>query len=173
MIKVTVFAFNPFQENTYVLFDETKECVIIDPGCNSEDERKRLDAYIAENNLKPVKILNTHCHVDHMLGVVYLKEKYGMSFHYHKEDDYLIPGAVEHGRMFGFELQQPPQADEYLEEAKNVKFGNSELEVLHVPGHCKGHVAFYAKEEQFLFAGDVLFAGSIGRTDLPGGDYDS
>lgn len=173
MITIKNFVFNSFQENTYVLYDETKECVIIDAGCYFEGEQQALKSFINENDLKPVKLLNTHCHVDHLFGNKYVADEFQLSVTAHKEDAFLIDNAVAHGMSFGITVDQPPQVGDFVEEEDEITFGNSKLKVLHVPGHSPGGLAFYNEEQKFVFVGDSLFAGSIGRTDLPAGDYDT
>ncbi|NBC83014.1 MAG: MBL fold metallo-hydrolase [Bacteroidetes bacterium] len=173
MIHIKSFTFNPFQENTYILYDDTSEAVIIDAGCCNEEEQQTLTGFLNDNNLKPVKLVNTHCHIDHILGIKYLATTYNIPFIANKNDYYLIAAAVDQGAMFGVDVALPPAISEYIDEDTPLTFGNSSLKVLYVPGHSIGHVAFYAEEEEFLISGDVLFSGSIGRTDLPGGDYDT
>lgn len=172
MIQIKTLVFNPFQENTYLLSDETNECIIVDAGCYTAQEFDLLVNYLAKNNLKPVKLINTHCHVDHVLGISRLMEKYNIPFEAHKSEDKIIGEAVQHGKVFGFVLEQPPYPTNYLKEGDDVRVGNSTLKVLEVPGHSQGHIAFYSEEGKFVVVGDVLFRGSIGRTDLTGGDYD-
>jgi len=171
-MEIKTFVFNPFQENTYVVYDETKEALIIDAGCSNQQEFEELEKFIAGLNLQPKALVNTHCHIDHVLGLRYLHDKYNLPFWANKNDYYLITSAVDQGAMFGLEVELPPAISAYIDEDNPVKFGNSELKVLHVPGHSLGHVALYAEADNFILAGDVLFNGSIGRTDLPGGDYD-
>jgi len=172
MITLKTFEFNPFQENTYVLSDETGECIIIDAGCYTENEFRKLFSYISSNKLNPVRLVNTHGHVDHIMGVKGVSERYGLKPEIHMLDLYLVENAPEHAKMFGFEIPALPAFNNYLEEGINIRFGKSELEVLFVPGHTAGSVAFFAAIDKFVITGDVLFKGSIGRTDLPGGDYD-
>lgn len=173
MIQVHYFTFNGFQENTYILFDETKECVIIDPGCYGTEEEQTLSNYISENGLKPVKLLNTHCHIDHVLGNNYVTNKCNIGLEMHEKDLPTLHATPEYGHLYGFSIEKSPEPKVLLKEGDKVKFGNSELEVLFTPGHCAGHIVFVAREEKFVINGDVLFMGSIGRTDLPGGDYDT
>lgn len=172
MIKIKIFVFNPFQENTFVLSDETGECIIVDPGCYSIEEKAILDKYIDEASLNPVKIVNTHCHVDHILGSHHLVTKYSLPFEAHAEDSKLLNDAQKHGIVFGFNVEDPPPITGYLVDNALITFGHSQLKVLHVPGHSPGSVALYCQEQNFVIVGDVLFKGSIGRTDLPGGNYD-
>ncbi|MBE9468127.1 MAG: MBL fold metallo-hydrolase [Bacteroidetes bacterium] len=172
-MKIKKFVFNPIQVNTYVVYDETNECVVIDAGCYSENERQELMSFLEQNNLKPIRVLNTHLHIDHILGNTLLFEKYNLLPQANKEDDFLLKQAVFFATSLGMSLDKDsPKIGEYLSENDIVKFGNSELKVIHVPGHSPGSIVFYNEKQNFLFAGDVLFKGSIGRTDLPSGDYD-
>ncbi len=171
MFEIKPFVFNPFQENTYVLFDETKECVIIDPGCYELSERLELTDFIAKEGLKPVKLLNTHCHIDHVLGNAFCKATFGIKLYGHKKDEEVLKAVKVYAPTYGFAGYQESEMDEYLEEGDMVRFGSTSLEVLFVPGHAPGHVAFLEKATKRLLGGDVLFRESIGRTDLPGGDH--
>jgi len=170
MINIKSFTFNPFSENTYVLHDESGEAVIIDPGCYDKEEFQELYNYIENNGLKPVKIINTHAHIDHVLGVAGLKRKYNIPFSLHKTDEPLLKAVKTYSSNYGFSQFDEPEIDSYLVEGDIVTFGNSSLKVIFVPGHAPGHVAFVNDEQHFVIAGDVLFRQSIGRTDLPGGD---
>jgi len=172
MIKIKTFIFNPFLVNTIVLSDETGEDVIIDASCYTQKEKEELDQYIAENNIKPVRILNTHCHVDHLLGTTHVANKYNIGVEFHEEDLPLYADAHRHGIVFGFEVEELPAVKSFLVDGQNIVFGNSSLEVMHVPGHSPGSVAFFNPQQKFVIVGDVLFKGTIGRTDLPGGQYD-
>jgi hydroxyacylglutathione hydrolase len=171
MIKIKPFVFNPFQENTFVLYDETGEAVIIDPGCYSEGEKNELVKFIREKGLKPVHLLNTHCHVDHVLGNQFVSEYYGLVPAAHKSDVFLAESAHIQGINYGFQLEPVPAIGNYLEEGMQVQFGHSILDILHIPGHSPGGLVFYNKAEGFMIVGDVLFSGSIGRSDLPGGNH--
>ena len=171
MIKVEKFVVGPLGENSFVVSDESGECIFIDPGFYYEEEYEEIVQYILENNLKPVKITNTHCHFDHIMGVEFIRNKYEIELHAHADDTFWIERAVDQGRMFGFEMKPVTPIDKFIDENKIVHFGNSKLKVIHVPGHSPGHVVFYHDESKSLIAGDVLFYGSIGRTDLPGGDH--
>lgn len=172
MINIQPFVFNAFQVNTYILSDETGECVVVDAACYTQEEKNAIDQYIASNNLKPVKLINTHCHVDHVLGLRYLATKYELPVEAHDADIKILTEAKKYGLVFGFDVEEPPVITDYLIEGKDVTFGNSRLKTFFVPGHSPGSIAFYSPEEKFVITGDVLFKGSIGRTDLPGGDYD-
>jgi len=171
MIKLKSFVFNPFQVNSFVLFDDSRECLIIDASCYYEQEFQTLFEFIAQNSLNLVAVLNTHGHVDHLTGAKRICDKYSIGLIMHQSDEFLLDNAVEHGRTFGFKIEAPPKPSSYLKDNETFHFGNSEITTFHTPGHSPGSLVFYAKEAKFLIAGDVLFAGSIGRTDLPGGDY--
>ena len=170
-MNIAQLTFNPFQENTYVVWDDTRECVVIDAGNYSSQEDAALVKFLSEKNLKPVMALNTHGHVDHMLGVNRIKEEYGASFAIHGADRFLIETAPTHGSIYGFRVGEVPATDVDLDGVPEVKFGNTVLKVIHTPGHTPGHVCYYEPESRTLFSGDTLFKESIGRTDLPGGDY--
>lgn len=173
MIKIAKFTFNPFQENMYVLYDETKECVIIDPGCKSTEEKQMLADYIEKEGLKPVKLLNTHCHVDHVFGNYFVSKTYGLELGIHKLDLptlALVPQACKLYGIPGYELS--PEPTWFFDEGDVIKFGDSKLDVIFGPGHAPGHVAFYSEPDKFVINGDILFQGSYGRYDLPGGDFD-
>ena len=171
MIQITVFTFNPFGENTYVVYDETGEAIIVDPGNYDSREDTILTSFIEEKGLKPVLIANTHAHVDHVLGVSYVKRKYGVPFALHKGDEPVLRSVKVYAPNYGFAAYQEPEVDVWFAEGEEVRFGNSTLEILFLPGHAPGHVGFYDKVGQRLIAGDVLFRESIGRTDLPGGNH--
>ena len=171
-MNVVKFVFNPIQENTYVVWDESKECIIIDAGNMSAREDRVLADFIEEQGLKPVMAVNTHCHFDHILGVEFLKTTYGVKFAASSADLELLKSGRASGAMFGMELGALPEAiDIDLAELEEVKFGNTTLRVIATPGHSNGCVSLYHEESKSLFTGDTLFRESIGRTDLPGGDY--
>ncbi len=172
MITLKTFVFNAFQENTYVISDETGHCAIVDPGCYSDKEFNQLTEYIATNHLKPVKLINTHGHVDHILGIAKIASAYSLVPEFHEEEKSLLDKATGQGNIFGFKVNPLPAQINLLDENHPVLFGSSKLDVLHVPGHSKGSVAFYSKNDKIVITGDVLFKDSIGRTDLEGGDYD-
>lgn len=173
MLKIEKFVVNPLQENTFVLSDETGGCVFIDPGFYFDVEHQEIKKYISENELTPVMIANTHCHFDHIMGVEFLREEFRIPFYAHADDSFWVEKAIDQGRMFGFEMKPVQAPDAFFSENELLKFGNSELEIIHVPGHSPGHVVFYSPNDGILIGGDVLFYGSIGRTDLPGGDYNT
>lgn len=170
MIKLATLTFNPFAENTYILFDESKECVIVDAGCYTEQEQQTLAAFIAKNDLRPILALNTHGHVDHICGVEFVKRQWGVPFALHGNDKAILELAHCYAGM-GFDVDSVPAVDIDLAETTDIQLGNSMLHVLHTPGHTPGHVAIHVPEAELLLTGDLLFKESIGRTDLPGGDY--
>ena len=173
MLKIQEFVFNPFQENTYVLFDETGEAVIVDPGCYENHEKQELTEFIESNNLKVTMLLNTHGHIDHVLGNTFVKDKFKVKLFIHKIDEPVMRAVKAYAGNYGFPLYQEASVDSYLEEGKTISFGNQQFKILFVPGHSPGHVAFYNEKEKVVIGGDVLFQNSIGRTDLPGGNFDT
>lgn len=172
MINFQRFTFNDFQVNTYLLWDETKECLIVDAACYSEEEQKSLSAFINSNNLKPVKFVNTHNHIDHILGNPFVKKQYNIPLYSHKAGDLFIRMAQSSGTIFGIQVKETVSPEHYVEEGDILTFGNSELKIIYTPGHADGSICLYAAEEKTLIAGDVLFQGGIGRTDLPTGNFD-
>lgn len=172
-MTVKQFEFNAFSENTYVVYDETKECIIIDPGCYEAHEKAELKNFIKEKNLKAVGLINTHCHIDHVLGNKFVKDEYGVKLIIHKLDVATLKSNEVVSQMYGFHAYEPCEADGFIAEGEQVKFGNSVFEVIFVPGHAPGHIALVNEAEKICIAGDVLFRQGIGRTDLPGGDFDT
>lgn len=172
MIQIHNFTFSPFLENTYVLYDETKEAIIVDPGCYEQAEREELAEFIKASDLKIVKLINTHCHIDHVFGNAWVKKKYNVELTIHPEDEATLRSVEVYAPAYGFTGYETSQADHFYEEGDVVNFGNSELEVIFTPGHAPGHVVLVNREQKICIGGDVLFDGSIGRTDLPGGDFD-
>jgi len=173
MLKIKKFVVNPLAENSYIVSDETGECIFVDPGFYYEDEFQEIREYIKDNKLIPVKIANTHCHFDHIMGVEFVRNEFKIPFCAHEADTFWVEKAVDQARMFGFEMNPISPVDEFLNEDEYIKFGNSKLENIHIPGHSPGHVVFYSPSDNILIGGDVLFYGSIGRTDLPGGNHET
>jgi len=174
MISVHKFTFNPFQENTYVLSDETGECIVIDPGCYEKGEKDLLADYIASKGLKPVKLVNTHCHIDHILGNYFVSKKWNLELWMNDEGLGTLHKVESYAGLYGFEgYQISPDPTHNLSEGDKLTFGNSSLDIIYGPGHCPGHLAFYSAEDKFVINGDILFQGSFGRVDLPGGDFDT
>lgn len=170
-MKVIKFPVNPFQMNCYVYYNETEsEGVIIDPGVYTKEEEKSVSEFTDKNNISIKFILNTHGHIDHILGNKWAKETYNVPLLMHKNDLPLIEKAAEQGLMFGLEFPKPPQPDGFLKENDEVKFADCILKVIHTPGHSPGGICFADEKEKIIFGGDILFHGSIGRTDLWRGD---
>ncbi len=173
MISIHTFDFNAFQENTFVLADETGECIIIDPGCQTSTEREKLTGFIKENHWQVVGLVNTHCHIDHVLGNAFVKDTYHVKLTIHKKDEPTLHANKIIAPLYGIPHYEETEPDLFVKEGDFISFGNSKLEVLFVPGHSPGHIALVNREQKFCIGGDVLFLGSIGRTDLPGGDFDT
>ena len=173
LIQIQPFVFNPFQENTYVVYDDTKEAVVVDPGCYDDDEKSELADFISQNQLKVKMLLNTHCHIDHVLGNQFVKERFDTKLYIHPTEEFVLNAQKILAPHYGMHRYQESTPDFFLKEGDRVSFGSHELSVLFVPGHSPGHIAFYNDKEKVLIAGDVLFEGSIGRTDLPGGNFDT
>ena len=171
-MKIKSFTFNSFQENTYVVYDDTKECIIIDPGCYTEEERIILKRFITSESMNPVKLINTHCHIDHILGNKFASEQWDLELYMNKKDLPLLENAGNIGKMYGLEdYEGSPYPKHFLNQGDTLTFGKSNFEILFTPGHSPGHICLYSKENNLLIAGDVIFQRSIGRTDLPGGDH--
>jgi hydroxyacylglutathione hydrolase len=171
MINVRTFTFNMFQVNTFVISDETGECIIIDPGCYIPAENEKLKNYITKNELTPVMLINTHCHVDHILGNKFVFEEYAKKPLIHKEELVILTSANEYSKFLNLPAPDSPGPDRFVEDNELICFGNSSVKVIFTPGHTPGHISLFSEENKFIICGDVLFNGSIGRTDLPGGDY--
>lgn len=171
MIHVETFTFNPFQENTYLIYDEQKNCIIVDPGCYDTSERVLLEQFIENNGLSPIALLNTHCHIDHVFGNAFVYDKYGLKPHIHPEEQPVFDSVKAVADMYGLNYDQSP--DPIYLNGNTVEFGTMKFDVLFVPGHSPGHVAFYNAANNFVLSGDTLFRQSIGRTDLPGGDTET
>ncbi|MGN6568136.1 MAG: MBL fold metallo-hydrolase [Flavipsychrobacter sp.] len=172
MLHIKAFVFNAFQENTYVLFNEQKQCWIIDPGMYGEREIDVFIQYIEDNKLQPQAIINTHGHIDHIFGVKALQGKYKIPFIIHEQETPILNNAVGSAMLFGFQASENPKADEYLKDGTVIFLGKDQLDVRFTPGHSPGSVSFYYVPGNWVLAGDALFAGSIGRTDLPGGNHE-
>lgn len=174
MIKVKVFTFNAFSENTLLLWDdETKEAAVIDPGTSSASEENILSVFISSEKLQIKYLINTHCHIDHILGCKFVKEKYNPVYYAPEKDIPLLDHAQQQAQMFDIILDEPPKPDQLITEATELSLGNSSLKFLFTPGHTPGEFCIYLEKEKICITGDVLFNESIGRTDLWGGDYDT
>jgi len=173
MTQVAAFTFNPFQENTYVLHDDTKECIIIDPGCYTKQEKETLVQFIEQNELKPVRLINTHCHLDHVFGNKFIAEHYHLKLEIHEGELGVLNSLQQTASMYGVPAEPSPAPGSYLKEGEVLTFGESQLQILFTPGHSPASISFYNQAAGFVIAGDVLFRGSIGRTDLPGGNFNT
>ncbi len=169
---IQAFVNNPYQENTYILFDDSGECAIIDPGMYNAVEQNRVVDFIKEKQLKPVMLLNTHCHIDHVLGNKFVFDQYGLKPQFHQGEFSVLTAVPSYAPQMGMRYEPSPLPDYYLPETGMITFGNTELQLIFAPGHSPAHLCFYNNSDNILIGGDVLFKGSIGRTDLPGGDYD-
>ncbi len=172
MLRVETFTFNPFQENTYLLINDDNECWIVDPGMYGVDEEQAMFRFIADNQLKPQQVINTHAHIDHVLGIDAMKQKYGIPFGMHQLDQPVLANAGGSAMMFGFNFGATPVVDFFIDEHKPLQLGKDEVTVRFTPGHSPGSIVFYYEPGQWVIGGDVLFLGSVGRTDLPGGDHE-
>lgn len=171
MLHVHSFTFNPVQENTYVVYNDAGLSCIIDPGCYFASEEMALKEFIEKKNLKPLYLLNTHCHLDHIFGNRYVHRTWNLKLHLHAAEKIVLDRGPQSGQAWGLPFDNYDGELVYLEEGGKVVVGEDELEILLTPGHSPGSICFYHKKQQFVIGGDVLFKGSIGRTDLPGGDY--
>lgn len=173
MLQLQTFTFNPFQENTYLIINDKKQCWIIDPGMYDSNETNFFFRYIKDNQLTPQAIINTHAHIDHIFGVQACKGKYGIPFSIHEKEQPVLSGAKGSAALFGFDFKEIPQPDAFIKEDVLLKLGDDSIEVRLTPGHSPGSVIFYYGSGKWLIGGDVLFNGSIGRTDLPGGHFET
>ena len=174
-MNIKIFEFNPIAVNTYVLYDETGECVIVDPACFFPHEQQELLKFINEKKLVVKHLLNTHLHFDHVFGVNFIEAQFDVKMKAHKADKFLLANMEQQMVMFGFPANGDyiPTLTNYIDENDIIEFGNQKLTIMHVPGHSPGSLVFYNKQEGVVVSGDVLFNGSIGRTDLPQGDHNS
>ena len=171
MLKIKSFEFSPIQENTYLLYNEFNDCIIIDPGCYFPEEKDELKGFITQSSLKPRMLLNTHCHLDHVFGNKFIAEEYGLTLQLHQKEKTLLDYAPTSGLVYNMPFDNYVGDYIYLKEGDVIKLGEDELKVIEAPGHSPGHICFYCAKQKFIISGDVLFNRSIGRTDLPGGDH--
>lgn len=172
MIKIKKFVHNTFMVNSYILYDETGECILVDAACYEPEEEEEIRKFIVGNNLKLVRNLNTHCHIDHVLGNAFIAREYGINPEYHENSLPFFHTLREIGSSFGYSVKDPPKPARYLNDGETIRWGKSSLEVRFTPGHADGSVCFYSAAQQFVITGDVLFRDTIGRTDLPTGNFD-
>ncbi len=173
MLTVSSFTFSPVQENTYVVHNEAGECCIIDPGCYFGNERNDLKEYIQTSGLTPKYLLNTHCHLDHVFGNKFIHDTWGLIPHLHEKEKPVLDYAPTSGMSWGLPFDGYKGDLIFLREGDTLALGNDSFQVLFTPGHSPGHIVFYCQAQQFVLGGDVLFRESIGRTDLPGGNYET
>src|SRR5690606_12387039 len=171
-MKIDYFTFGPFGENTFVISDDSKECIILDPGCSSVSEEQALVQYIEKEGLKPVKIVLTHAHIDHIMGCQFVSEKYQLAIYAHPRASEMIEASVMIAQMYGLPYKPSPAPNYFINEGDELAFGSTRFQLLHCPGHSPDSIVFYNEVEKACVAGDVLFNGSIGRTDLPGGNHE-
>lgn len=173
MFHIKSFTFNPVQENTYILYNELKNCIIIDPGCYFPYEKEELLKFISEKDLKPTYLLNTHCHLDHVFGNKMVNEKFDLLLHAHTLEKEVLDFAPASGLMYELPFDNYTGEMVWLQEGDTITLNLDELHVLHIPGHSPGSVCFYCEKQKFVIGGDVLFQNSVGRTDLPGGSHEA
>jgi glyoxylase-like metal-dependent hydrolase (beta-lactamase superfamily II) len=171
MIKVKVFTFSPVQENTYVLYNEHNKAIIIDPGCYFSAEHETLKSFIEDTKLAPVRLLNTHCHLDHVFGNKWVHDTWGLELYLHSGEEPMLKLAPLSGEKWGLPFENYSGPLHFLKEGDTIHLGDDELKVILAPGHSPASICFYCEKQSFLIGGDVLFRESIGRTDLPGGDH--
>lgn len=172
MLKIKSFEFNPIQENTYILYNEFNECIIIDPGCYFDAEKEELVRFIDQNRLKPAMLINTHCHLDHVFGNKFIAEKYSLTLQIHEGEQAVLEAAPVSGLMYSMPFDNYKGEFIFLNEGDTIKLGEDELQVLLTPGHSPASLSFYDAKDKFVISGDVLFKNSVGRSDLPGGDHE-
>lgn len=168
MLSVNIFVFSPVAENTYILFNEEKKAIIIDPGCYYEEEKNQLSSFLQSNNLTPVQLINTHCHLDHVFGNKWVYETFGLELYLHKNEEMVLNYAPVAGKNWGLPFENYSGPLHFLHQNDTVQLGTDILKVLETPGHSPGSISLYCKAQKFVVSGDVLFKESIGRTDLPG-----
>ena len=170
MTNVKIFQFNPLQENTYIVFNKEKQCIIVDPGCYTDQERDQLERFVDENELHPVMLMNTHCHLDHVFGNKFIAETYGLELYIHEGEKRVLEMAPTSGLMWNLPFDNYAGNIHKLIPGEFISLGKDKLEILFTPGHSPASLSFYSKQDGYVIAGDVLFRESVGRTDLPGGD---
>ena len=173
MLNIVFFTFNAFEENTYLIINDKKQCWIVDPGMYGPQEVAKLTAYIAGKQLQPQAIVNTHAHIDHILGIPALKELYNIPFGMHELEVPVLRMAETSAAVFGFEFKNVPRPDFFIKDNEPLTLGEDTVDVFHTPGHSTGSISFYYPKGNWVISGDVLFSDSIGRTDLPGGNFDT
>ena len=174
MANVLQLTFNPFQENTYLVYDDTKECLVLDPGCLFPDEKAELQEAINHLGLHPVRLINTHCHIDHILGNRFIADAYGLVLEAHQGEQVVLESGVQVASMYQIPYPEPsPAIGKFINAGDVIQFGETSLKAIFTPGHSPASLSFYCEKDRFLIAGDVLFKNSIGRYDLPGGNFNT
>lgn len=167
------FTFNPFQENTYLLYDDTKQAVIVDPGCYNRAEQAEIVEFLDSNELKLVKLINTHAHIDHVFGNKFILDQFGLKPYMHENEIPILAAAERSAEVYGLDYNHSSEVEGFIQEGDFIEFGDTKLSILFVPGHSPGHLVFVNDKKNVMIGGDVLFRGSIGRTDLPGGNHET
>ncbi len=171
MITVHTFVFNHFSQNTYLIYDQSGKAALVDPGCYFEPEKQQVLNFLKQENLELSMVLFTHCHLDHAFGAKFIREQFpDIPFYAHETEKVFITDALQHAGRYGLSMEQPPAITDFISHGDVIKLGESELKTFHVPGHSPGSICFYSEESAFVIVGDVLFSGSIGRSDLLGGN---
>ena len=173
MFNIKTFVLSPIQENTYILYNESKKCIVIDPGCYYSEERDQLKQFIESNSLEPVYLLNTHCHLDHVFGNKFIADTYGLTLHLHELEKKVLSFAPTSGLMYNLPFDNYTGSFIELKEGDKIYLDKDELLVIEAPGHSPGSICFYCAAQHFIVSGDVLFQRSIGRTDLPLGNHET
>ncbi len=172
MLYLKTFTFNPFQENTYLIYDDELTAYIIDPGNSNASEDAQLKNFVKEKNLQLKRLLLTHGHIDHILGNKFIYDTYGLLPEVHRDDLFFIERMEQTAAMYGLNCEASPLPEKFIHEGDQIVLGDYKFQCIHTPGHSPGSISFYNKENKLLIGGDVLFNGSIGRSDLPGGDHE-
>ena len=173
MLTVQSFTFNPVSENMYVVYNEKGDAIIIDPGCYFSEEQRSLQTFIEEKKLKPIQLINTHCHLDHVFGNKWVHKTYGLELHIHPQEKQVLDFAPQSAQRWGLSIDNYSGPIHFIDESNIISIGDDLFSILLTPGHSPGSISFYCEKQGFVISGDVLFKESIGRTDLPGGDFDT
>ena len=173
MLTVQSFTFNPASENTYVVYNEKGDAIIIDPGCYFSEEQRSLQTFIETKKLKPIQLINTHCHLDHVFGNKWVHKTYGLELHIHPQEKQVLDFAPQSAQRWGLSIDNYSGPIHFIDEGNIISIGDDQFSILLTPGHSPGSISFYCEKQGFVISGDVLFKESIGRTDLPGGDFDT